>query len=223
LQQVISIAQEHNIIVLCDEVYQPLFHSIDDTDPQFPPSALLMGYKNVIVTGSMSKAFGLAGIRVGWIASWSSEFIEAFAGTRDYTQVSVSQLDDQVAAFATTKPCVDNLLSRNIELAQTNLKILEQFVQDHKEICTYVRPIAGTIAFVRFQHKGQPVDDTKLCRLVHELQGVLIVPGSHCFGGDHDFKGYVRIGFVCATEELQQGLKGLDSFISDHYHLVSHE
>ena len=114
-------------------------------DPDFPPSILSMSYDKVIATSSMSKAFALAGIRVGWLASRSVEIIEACAASRDYTNISVSQLDDQVASFALGQSCVHALLGRNIALARTNVAILEKFIQEHRDICEWVKPRAGTV------------------------------------------------------------------------------
>ena len=65
LQEILDLAAAHNSTVLADEVYRPIFHSISPIDASFPPSALSMGHANVVVTGSMSKAYALAGIRVG--------------------------------------------------------------------------------------------------------------------------------------------------------------
>jgi aspartate/methionine/tyrosine aminotransferase len=92
LQGLIEFARERDIIILSDEVYRPLFHGISPVDAEFPPSMISMGYSKTIVTGSMSKAYSLAGIRLGWIASRDKEIIEAVAEARDYTTISVSQL-----------------------------------------------------------------------------------------------------------------------------------
>lgn len=89
LEQILEVAREHDLMVLSDEVYRPIFHSIGPMDPDFPPSLLSLAYPKAIVTGSLSKAYALAGIRVGWIASRSSEIIEACAQARHYTTISV--------------------------------------------------------------------------------------------------------------------------------------
>ena len=104
-------------------------------DPEFPPSILSMGYKHATATGSLSKAYALAGIRVGWIASRSGDIIEKLAEARHYTTISVSQLDEQVAAFALSQNTVHNLLGKNIQLAKKNLEILDRFVIKHDDVC----------------------------------------------------------------------------------------
>jgi aspartate/methionine/tyrosine aminotransferase len=194
LEAIISIAREHNIVVLCDEVYRPLFHSLSPSDPAFPPSALnscpattssnssSSYYENTIVSGSLSKAYSLAGLRLGWLATRSPTLLDQLAHSRHYTAISVSQLDEAVAAQALSDHTIHALLARNIKLAKTNLALLEAFVQAHAGRCTWVKPVAGTTAFVRFAAKtGQPVDDAVLAERLVQEKGVLVVPGGVCF------------------------------------------
>lgn len=211
LQQIIDVAAEHDIIILSDEVYRPLFHSINPIDPEFPPSILSLGYKKTIATGSMSKAYSMAGIRVGWIASRDLDIIEKIAEARHYTTISVSQLDEQVAAYALHPNTVHSLLSRNIQLAKTNLELLEKFVIKNDDACEWIKPLAGTTAFVKVHRDGAPVDAADLCHRLIDQTGVLFVPGDECFGGD--FKGYIRIGFVCHTGVLKEGLDKVTKFL----------
>lgn len=196
---------------MSDEVYRPVFHSITPLDSDFPPSLLNMGYKKSVVTGSMSKAYALAGIRVGWVASRDPEIIEKLAEARHYTTISVSQLDEQVAAFALDQNTVHKLLAKNIQLAKTNLEILEKWVGKHEDECEWVKPLAGTAAFVKFHYEGKTVDSVDFCERLMKKTGVLFVPGNECFGSE--FKGWVRIGFVCHTQVLKDGLSETTKFL----------
>jgi aspartate/methionine/tyrosine aminotransferase len=214
LRGLVDIARMWGIIVLSDEVYRPLFHSISPDDEEFPPSILSMGYEKTIATGSMSKAYALAGIRIGWIASSDRSIIEAIASARDYTTISVSQLDDQVASYALSPHVLHALLRRNIKLAQTNLALVDSFVNEHSSVCSWVKPTAGTTVFLKFEQKGQPVDDVKFCIDVIEKTKVMFLPGSKCFG--QDFKGYIRIGFVSETAVLQEALEKLGAYVREH-------
>ncbi|KAK5019873.1 pyridoxal phosphate-dependent transferase [Cryomyces antarcticus] len=216
LQEVVELAREHDITVFSDEVYRPIFHGISPIDSEFPSSILSMGYKNTIATGSMSKAYSLAGIRVGWIASRSKDIIEKCAEARDYTTISVSRLDEQVAAFALGQDTIHNLLGRNIGLARTNLEILERFIVKHDEYCSWVKPVAGTTAFVKFSSsEGKPVNSVELCKRLQERTGVMFLPGDYGFG--EEFKGYVRIGYVNETEVLKQGLDAMRGFMRKEF------
>jgi aspartate/methionine/tyrosine aminotransferase len=215
LQAIVDFARKRDIIVLSDEVYRPLFHGISPMEAEFPPSIISMGYDKTIVTGSMSKAYALAGIRVGWIASRDRTIIEALASARDYTTISVSQLDEQVARYALSASVIHALLARNIGLAKTNVALLERFVNDHSGNCSWVKPVGGTTAWIQFKNKGEPVDDVAFCIDVLEKTKAMMLPGSKCFGHEKGFayKGYVRIGYVCETEVLKEALKRMSRYV----------
>lgn len=217
LDALVEIAEEHGLIIHSDEVYRPLFHSISPGAPEFPPSILSLPYAKTIATGSLSKAYSLAGIRVGWIASRSTKIIEVCAQARDYTTISVGQLDDQIAAFALSPSCVHGLLHRNIQLAKVNLEILEKFVENHRWACEWIKPVAGTTAFIKFSQMGSEINDVAFCEALMEQTGVMLVPGSRCFGDGVDFKGFVRFGFCCETPVLEEGLEKLAKFMKLGY------
>lgn len=94
LEKIVALAQEHDIYILSDEFYRPLFHSTES-----PPSVIELYPTKGLVTGSLSKAFLLAGIRVGFLSA-CPEFIRAAERRRDYNMISVSILDDAVATYA---------------------------------------------------------------------------------------------------------------------------
>jgi aspartate/methionine/tyrosine aminotransferase len=170
----------------------------------------------------MSKAFSLAGIRLGWIASPNPEIIEACASARDYTLISVGQIDDGVAAHALSSPCVENLLQRNLQLARQNLDALESFVHEFSWAVKWTRPQAGTTAFIKFvDREGRAIDDVVLCQRLQETTGVMLVPGSQCFGGGVDFHGFVRVGYVPEHEVMVDGLQALRKFMRDGYEKLS--
>ena len=215
LMKVIELAESKNITILSDEVYRPLFHGITPMDQEFPPSILSLGYANTIATGSLSKAYSLAGIRVGWIASRNKEFIEQCQTARDYTTLSVSKIDQKVAEFALSPDTVHGLLGRNIQLAKTNLEMLDRFILKHDEYCSYVKPVAGTTALVKFERDGKPVDAAAFCQALQEKSGVMFVPADVGFAteGGLDFRGYVRVGYCNRTEVIKEGLEELRKFM----------
>ncbi|KAI7776041.1 hypothetical protein LA080_005866 [Diaporthe eres] len=213
LSSIVEFARARDIIILSDEVYRPLYHSLP-SDADIPPSILSFGYDKTVSTGSMSKAWALAGIRLGWVASRDKAIIDAVAEARDYTTISVSQLDDQVASYALSDAVRPALIKRNLELARTNLTLLGEFVDGHKGVCSWVKPTAGTTAFIQFTDGGKPVDDVAFCLDVLDETKVMFLPGSKCFGHDQDFKGYVRIGYVSETGVLVEALKKLGEYVN---------
>lgn len=150
---------------------------------------------------------------MGWIASHSPAIIEACAQARDYTTISVSRVDDEIAAYALGPDCIHALLGRNIQLAKRNIDILENFVESHRWACEWVKPVAGTTAFIKFSKTGSEVDDVAFCETLMEQTGVMLVPGSKCFGRGSDFVGFVRFGFSCETKVLEEGLEELGKFM----------
>ncbi|KAI1264842.1 PLP-dependent transferase [Xylariaceae sp. FL1019] len=214
LKNIVSLAQKHDIILMADEVYSPLYHSLPED--QIPPSCLSLDYEKVVATSSMSKAWALAGIRLGWVASHSPELIATLVKTRDYTTISVSQLDDAVARFALSDEVRPNLLARNKELAKTNLALLERFVQEHRGVVEWVKPTAGTTAFVKFLKDGKPVSDVHFCKDVLEKTKGMFVPGELCFGHGMAFQGFVRIGYVSETEVLKEALQRLGVYVKEN-------
>ncbi|KAK0730287.1 pyridoxal phosphate-dependent transferase [Lasiosphaeris hirsuta] len=215
LDEIIAFAEPRGITVLSDEVYSPLYHSLPSGQAP-PPSIVALRRGKTVSTGSMSKAFSLAGIRVGWIATRDKALIEAVVAARDYTAISVSQLDDQVATYALSDSVLPSLLERNTVLAQTNLALLDAFVQRFSSVCSWVKPTAGTTAFILFKKWGEAVDDEDFAISLLNETSVLFTAARRCFGLGKDFRGFVRIGYVCHTEVLQEGLNRLGGYIEKH-------
>ena len=212
LEEITQFAKSRGTILMADEVYRPLFHSLPPGEEP-PPSVLSLGYDKAVSTSSMSKAWSLAGIRVGWIATRDEEILNLIQSARNYTTISVSQLDDQVAAFALSPSVRPNLLQRNIALARKNLAILERFVDSHSSTCSWTKPTAGTTAMVCFKKGGEPVDDAAFCMDVLKETKALVMPGSTCFGDGKDFKGYMRVGYVSDTGLLETALDKLGQYV----------
>lgn len=212
MQDIVNFAKARNIIVFSDEVYRPLFHDSSNV----PPPLTAYGYDKAIVTGSMSKAFALAGIRIGWVVSPSKDIMTALAHTRDYTTISVSQVDDQIATYALSPPVQAPLLKRNVGLALQNVALVKEFMSKYSANCTWVAPNAGTTAFIQFKNGGKPIDDVTFCEDLIKTTKVFVCPGSHCFGADEDFPGYVRLGYVCETAVLKEALEKLGTYVEQN-------
>jgi len=223
LTSLISIASSHNppITILSDEVYRPLFHSPSPHNTPLPPSILNASttYPNLIATGSLSKAYSLAGIRIGWLATRSRPLLELFASARDYTNISVSIADQAVAAFALSPTCLPALLDRNMKLAAGNLQILSSYVERWaaRGWAQWTRPMAATTAFVEFMRDGRAVQAVEFCKRLQAETGVMFLPGDRGFGnqseGGKRYEGYVRIGYVPERKVLEDGLRVCDEWM----------
>ncbi|OAR02409.1 hypothetical protein LLEC1_07987, partial [Akanthomyces lecanii] len=127
LRDIVEIAKARGIIVFSDEVYRPLFHEPENA----PPPITTFGYTRTVASGSMSKSLSLPGIRIGWVASPDKELIAACSRRRNYTTISVSQVDDQIATYALSPAVQPALLQRNIGLARRNRGLVAAFVARH--------------------------------------------------------------------------------------------
>ncbi|POR35833.1 Tyrosine aminotransferase [Tolypocladium paradoxum] len=210
LLQVADIADIARITILCDEVFSPLFF----TEPK-PPSFVTLGHPHSVVTGSLSKAFAIPGVRLGWIVTQDAELLCKVGMTRDYTTISVSQLDDSVAAFALDQAVLPNLMKRNLALCRDSISQIDEFVKRNAQRCRWVKPKGAGTAFVQILGRhGKPVDDAAFSTKLSDEESVCVLPGGHCFGEGtgHDFKGYVRIT-LGEPELLREGLPLLERFI----------
>jgi aspartate/methionine/tyrosine aminotransferase len=189
LLAIAEIARAEGAWVLCDEVYR----GTDQQGEGFTP-AMCDLYERGISTCGMSKAFSLAGLRLGWVAA-PPEVIHAVSIHRDYTTISVGRLDDHFAALALEH--ADRVLERSRRITRQNLQILDDWIATQPRL-RYVKPKSGTTALLRHD---LPVTSADLCQRLQAETGVMLLPGSAL-----DMEGWLRIGYACETEVLRQGL-----------------
>lgn len=196
LEEIIEIARSCDAYILCDEVYRGLWQ---DDDIFIPSIADL--YEKGISTSSMSKVLSLAGLRLGWIAAPKDVIAECMKH-RDYTTISCGMLDDILAVHALKN--YDKILKRNRKIVKGNLALLDAWVQEEPAI-SYVKPRAGTTAMLKYD---LPVSSEEFCVGLFKANGAFLTPGS-CF----DMESYVRIGYACETQVLQEGLQKVSEYI----------
>lgn len=211
--RVLEVAREHNLIVLADEIFRPLFHAVHGD--KIPPSFVEHEYSRVIVTGSMSKAWGLSGVRVGWIVCRDETLLESLINARGYTFQSASVIDEVIATEVLSERCRPVILKQHLGYAQKNLELLEAFINKNSDVCSWNKPTAGATAFVRLSSNGKPIDDVKFCHEILQEEGVLFSPGSLCFGKgrEPDLRGFVRVHFTPKPEAMVKALEAWDRFL----------
>ncbi len=195
LEEIAAIARKADAIILCDEVYR----GVDQEGDGFTASIADI-YERGLSTGSMSKSWSLAGLRLGWIAG-PKDILHAATIHRDYTTISVGMLDDHLAALALEHR--EAILSRSRSITRGNLAILDAFMRGQSQL-SWVKPRSGTTALLKL---NLPVATEDFCRRLMAETGVMVVPGSAM-----DMEGYVRIGFGNNTEALREGLPRLGAF-----------
>ncbi|MCE7733972.1 MAG: aminotransferase [Candidatus Heimdallarchaeota archaeon] len=196
LQQICDIANEAGAYVLCDEVYRGLYINSNDK-----VSSVVDLYDKAIVTGSFSKSFSLAGIRLGWIVA-NKDIIGKFMLRRDYTTISNGMIDDAVGALATKH--VDQIFERNLKIVRINHQIVSEWVEN-EPLIDWVAPRAGSVAFLKHNLN---VSSEEICVDLIKEKSTFMVPGN-CF----NMEGYIRLGYGCKTEVLKEGLTRFKEFL----------
>lgn len=196
LEKVVRIAERSGAWILCDEVYRGLEHDPAETTP-----SVVDLYEKSVVTGSLSKVFSLAGLRLGWVAG-PGDFIRECFSRRDYTTISCGMIDEMLATRAFSHR--GRLKERNLPLVRRNAAILDKWVCGEKGL-SYVKPRAGTTAFIRYDF---PIPSEDFCKGLFDFNGAFIVPGKA-----FDFEGWFRVGYSCATETLEEGLSAISDYM----------
>jgi len=197
LTEIGAIADSVGAYVLCDEVYRGTSQQGSGTGPSMADV-----YERGISTGSMSKAFSLAGLRLGWMAA-PADVITAAERHRDYSTISVGRINDFLAAIALEN--ADTVLNRSRSITRTNLAILADWVEAEPKI-SWVRPNAGTTALLTYD-AALPSRD--FCIRLLDQTGVMMVPGSALAT-----EGTVRIGYANHTDVLRGGLPLVSDFLA---------
>ena len=195
LRAIVDIARQADAYVLCDEVYRHL------TQEDVWCESVADLYEKGISTGSMSKVFSLAGLRMGWIVTHDRDALKAFTSHRDYDLISCDMFSDALSSLALRHK--EKLLSRNRGIVRTNLAILDEWIRG-TEGFRYTKPQAGTTALVYYDHD---IPSYEFCRRLYEETGAFVTPGD-CF----EEPGSFRIGYGCDTETLINGLKAISGF-----------
>lgn len=192
-REIAGLCRDRGIQLFSDEVYR---------FSEYEPSIRLPGAADLggVSLGVMSKAFGLPGLRIGWIATKDGVLLEKLAAFKDYTTICNSAPSEFLAELALRQR--DKIIQRNLQLTRSNLAILEPFIE---EFGSWVKPEAGCIAFPTLRDTGpiEPFCD----RLLAETK-VLLLPGTmYDYPTDH-----FRIGF--GRQDFADGLTLLRKYIS---------
>ncbi len=197
LRDIVAIARHEGAWIVADEVYRGI-----DQEGTGTSASLVDLYERTVGIGSMSKAFSLAGLRLGWVTA-PREVLDGVSRHRDYSVISVGMVDDLLASIALEAR--DALLERNRAIVRENLATLDAWVAGEPRI-SYVKPRSGTTALLRYE-SGLP--SQSLCERLLEAEGVLFVPGSVM-----DMEGYLRVGYANSHVVLGEGLARTSAFLA---------
>ena len=194
LDRIAAITGRHGTWVLSDEIYRGA-----ERDGRETPS-MWGRTERVIVTSGLSKAYGLPGLRIGWIVAPPS-LVASLWSYHDYTTISPGALSDMMARRALAPSRRPAILARTRSILNANYPIISGWLDAQGGLFDYAPPDAGAIVYVRYEHRINSID---LVTKLRERKSVLVVPGDH-FGMD----GYLRIGYGDQPDYLTRGLERL--------------
>jgi aspartate/methionine/tyrosine aminotransferase len=202
-EKMISLARKTGAYIFCDEVYR--FLEIDESKRL---TAIADGYEKGISLNVMTKSFGLAGLRIGWLASKDVDFLQKANSYKMYTSICNSAPSEVLALIALRSK--NEILKRNREIVLQNIELLDEFVKRHPESIRWVRPESGTIAFLELL---LPISIDQFTEQLVEKTGVLIMPATifDCPGN------FFRIGF--GRSNMSDVLKRFEQFLSTYENL----
>jgi aspartate/methionine/tyrosine aminotransferase len=188
---IVELAERFGVWILSDEVYRGAEVEGEET-PSFWGRT-----EKVLVTNSLSKAYGLPGLRLGWVVGPPS-LIQDLWGRTDYTTISPSSLSDHLATVALEPGTRSRILQRTRSIIRENFGAMKDWMEAQGGLFSYRPPDAGAICYMRYR---RDVSSSAFAEKLRVEKDVLVVPGDH-FGMDR----YLRIGFGNPREELLEAL-----------------
>jgi len=195
-EELVDIVAETGSYLLWDGAFTEMTYG----RPPLPDPGML--YDRTITLGTLSKGYGLPGLRVGWLLA-SPEILERLVGLRDYLTLHLSPLIELIAERAVRN--ADVLLRVRMEQACANLNTLAAWVERHRELVDWAPPQGGVCAFLRMLGGGDV--ETFCHRLAREFR-VLLVPGT-----SFNQPGFVRLGFGGSSQKFEEGLTRLSDLL----------
>lgn len=197
VRQLVSLSERHGFIIFSDEVYRGL-----ELDPSDRLPALTDLSHRAVSLGVMSKTYGLAGLRIGWIATRNRHLFSQLAAFKDYTTICNSAPSEFLATLALRKAGV--IVERNLRIIRRNLDHLDAFFACHQDLFDWQRPTAGSVAFPALLQGTVE----RFCADLVKKSGVLLLPGTLYRKGLNAFRvGFGRNNVPEALERLKEHLR----------------
>jgi len=187
-------AAERGIQLVSDEVYHPIYHG--------RPSQSAARLPHATVISDLSKAFSIAGVRTGWMIEHDPKRRERYWTARAYFSISNTTTGEILSEIAIRQR--DVVLGKTQEKATQNLKLLDRFMADHRDLLGWIPPQGGMTAFP-WLVSGEI--ERPFCQAAAE-RGILLAPGD-CF----DTPTHFRLGFAATGDDFPQALDRFGAFV----------
>lgn len=190
------LAQENNLLLFSDEVYRESEYDIKDR----LPAAVDYG-AHAVSLGVTSKTYGLAGLRIGWVATKNRDLYNKMTSLKDYTTICNSAPSEFLAEVAIRHRA--QLANRNLEIIKHNLTIIDTLFTHHASLFAWNRPKAGSMGFPKLLQGNVE----SFCDDLVKKAGVLLLPGSMYDETNNHFRlGLGRKNLPQAVERLEEYL-----------------
>lgn len=202
IDEIVSLADRHGAWILSDEVYQGAEAVADAkavVDAEPVPS-FWGRYDKVVVTNSLSKAYGIPGARLGWCLA-PDEMAERLWARSDYTTIAPAAVSDTLARVALSPTVRPKVLARTRRIVRRNFAVLSEWMASRNGLFHCTPPDAGAICVVRYD---APIGSEELAERLRVEQSVLIVPGAQV-----GVESAMRIGFGPPEDDLRRALDRL--------------
>jgi aspartate/methionine/tyrosine aminotransferase len=207
LDGVIALCRHHGIYILCDEVYRGVELEPADRIPHIADV-----YERGISLNVISKAYGLPGLRIGWIASQDTSLLQKVERYKHYLSICNSAPSELLTLIALKAR--GSILARNHALLRENVMLLEQLFADFPGVVDWQRPQGGCVAFPRCT---APEGGEAFCRKLIEESGVLLLPSSIYASELTDVpQDHFRIGFG-RGRMFREGVVAMRRHFEKHY------
>lgn len=205
LTYLVEICRRSDVTLFCDEVYRDMETDVND---KLPPISTL--YEKGISLGVLSKSVGLAGLRIGWIASQNVQMLNDICNFKHYLSICNSAPSEILGLIALRN--YQAILSRNRRIVADNLVLIQDFLERRGDRFDWIVPRGGCIGFMKY--KGN--DSLEVLSSKLQSYGVLILPGNYFPGATGDYSQYFRFGFgrasfAAALLKLEEALDVIQS------------
>jgi hypothetical protein len=200
LDEICRIARKVNAWILSDEVYQGSEINGKTT------SSIWNYYDKALTISGLSKAYGLPGLRIGWITTKKQMAAKLWA-YHDYTSIAPNVVSDYVATKAMEPDTRIRILTRTRSILKQNLPIVTEWINRNHEHFRFIPPKAGAITYLKYDLK---INSKQFANRLLQEKKTLVVPGAH-FGMDR----YLRVGYGSPTNYLSAGLKRIDELVNE--------
>lgn len=198
LDEVCRLASTVGAWVIDDEIYRGAEREAEDTPTVWGR------YERAIVSSGLSKAYGLPGLRIGWIAAPPALIADLWS-IHDYTTIAPGVINDRLARIALEPGRRATLLARTRGIIRANYPLVRRWIE-RQDGLSHIAPEAGAIAFVRHTH---PFRSSELTGRLREERSVLLVPGDY-----FDMDGFFRIGFGSDPKHVESALSLIGEFLT---------